>query len=99
MHKSINEFNFQGNVIYPEEYFNEGNTEGLILEEMDRLHLQQHQNDGIEIDEILQEDDGEEGENDCCEEAFIGFKEYLGPRNNGAADNGTIFQVNKPKTD
>lgn len=57
---------------------NDNDTDALILAEMDRLHSQQREIDEIEMEETLLDDEKEEGEKECGDEAFTGFKEYLG---------------------
>ena len=66
---------------------NHENTDSLILEEMDRLYAQRQENSMIEIEEerLQEDDDNEEGEKDCDDEAFHGFRQYLSLASNAMA--------------
>jgi hypothetical protein len=83
------------------EFSNDENTDTLIMAEMDRIHDERQVRDGIEIDEILQDGDNDEGEKDCIDETFNGFKEYMsstasGMEYSGTAINGTASSSSIP---
>ena len=61
-----------------EQFSNNNRTDNIILAEMDRLHSKDDENSNIEVQEMMMEDDNEAGEKDCDDEAFTGFKDYLG---------------------
>jgi hypothetical protein len=69
-----------------DQFLNDKNKDDLIFAQMDRLHARQ-QKDKIDIDieDILLEDEDNEGEKDCVDESFAGFNSYLNSDANGTA--------------
>ena len=65
---------------------NDDNTDKLILSEMDKFYAEKEGDDDQESDEMLREDDNEEGEKDCDDEAYTGFTNYMGSISSGGLD-------------
>jgi hypothetical protein len=69
-----------------DQYSIENTTDDLILAEMDRLHGQRQKDDiDINIEDVLLEDDDEQGEKECVNESFMGFGNYLNSNAAGTA--------------
>jgi len=66
------------NIHDKDQFSNDEIKDDLIFAQMDRLHAQrQKDNIDIDIEEILLEDEDNEGEKDCIDESFEGFNNYL----------------------